>query len=89
MHINKGYIVPVILILLLLVLAGFFIFTQEVVESPVVEVGKPILSEEIDNVTSTEDSFIGTSTGEIINEEISTSSATTTVFSSGLQNENE
>jgi hypothetical protein len=37
MNTSKGYIVPVILVVLLLAIAGVFIFTQTPVESPVVD----------------------------------------------------
>jgi hypothetical protein len=34
MHSSKGYIVPIVLVLVLLTAAGFLIFTQKPVESP-------------------------------------------------------
>jgi membrane-bound inhibitor of C-type lysozyme len=34
MHSNKGYIVPIVLVLILLIVAGFLIFSQKPVESP-------------------------------------------------------
>lgn len=88
MYINKGYIVPVILILLLL-LAGFFIFTQQIVENPTIEIEKPIIPEDIKIATSTLESLAGTSTEESDIEETIPFSTTTTASSSDLQTENE
>lgn len=52
METKKGYIIPIILIALLIILAGVFIFAQKQAESPVVEtpieapVRQEILTEE-------------------------------------------
>lgn len=37
MHTNKGYIIPLISVIILLILAGVFLFTGKKLESPVVE----------------------------------------------------
>lgn len=37
MHTNKGYILPVILVVILLIIGGIFIFNQKQVESPTLE----------------------------------------------------
>lgn len=88
MKTNKGYILPVILILLLLLLAGFFVFTQKVAESPVVEIEKPIIPENIKIATSTLESFASTSIEDLESEEISTSSVDVSTTSSHVQIEN-
>lgn len=89
MHINKGYILPVILIFLLLLLAGFFIVTQQIVEGPAIEIEKPIIPEDIKISTSTLESLSGTSTQESNTEEATPSSTTTTASSSDSLIENE
>jgi len=90
MHINKGYILPIILIFLLLLLAGFFIFTQQVVESPVVDVKIPIIPEDIQISTSTLNSLNETNTESLGSEETaSIVSTTTSATSSDTQIEDE
>jgi flagellar basal body-associated protein FliL len=37
MHTNKGYIIPLISVIILLILAGVFLFTGKKLDSPVVE----------------------------------------------------
>lgn len=77
MNTAKGYIVPVILIFLLLILAGFFVF-QETAESPVVEIEIPVIPQNIQISTSTIDSLNATTT-DILDEDESTLNSTTTI----------
>ncbi len=77
MHINKGYIAPVILILLLLSLATVLVFTQKTAESPIVE-KTPILREDIKKSTSTSDIKIDNEYVGIKEDNSTTTNSTTT-----------
>jgi hypothetical protein len=70
---NKGYIVPAILIVLLLILAGFFVFTP--VQSPVIPQNESVKATTTPVVKDTDESIeeIASSTEESILEEVSTS----------------
>jgi hypothetical protein len=84
MHSSKGYIVPVVLILILLIVAGFFIFTQKPIESPALET-LPIL------VATTTPSIVSTSTPESEQEDdvSATTTSSTTVDVSFKKESNE
>lgn len=77
MQINKGYIAPVILILLLLVLAGVLVFTQKTAESPIVN-SAPVLKEEPKKSTSTSNIKIDNEYVGIKEDKPTTTNSTTT-----------
>ena len=78
MHSSKGYIVPIVLILILLIVAGFFIFTQKPVESPTLDT-LPVLVA----TTTPSTSDLNTDDKNNLEEDtIATTTATTTVSSS-------
>lgn len=80
MYTKKGYIVPIILIILLLVLAGFFVFTSKPVESPVEEaqpVDIPNIKEPINVSTTTEEEDLqGEDFATTTDNELSTTTTT-------------
>lgn len=63
MKTQNGYIVPVILVVLLLVLAGFFLFSGKYAESPTIE--SPVAT----STPSATTSPVSTSTADLSDEE--------------------
>lgn len=63
MHTNKGYIVPVIFVIILLTVAGIFIFSQKV-ESPIVE------QTQVATTTSQNEQTVATTTEETGRQEV-------------------
>lgn len=76
MKTQKGYILPIILIVLLLGLAGFFLFTSQPVESPVVE-DTPVMATTTTTTTSISNDINNEDIGG--EEIVSTSTASTTI----------
>jgi hypothetical protein len=83
MHINKGYVAPIILILVLLLLAGFFLFmenpSQEQNTPPILDLNSiqnpmPTPVEDEENATTTED--VEEDTASSTDEDVATSTQT-------------
>lgn len=72
---NKGYIIPIVLIVLLLVLAGFFVMTptqnQKITETtpPKATTTVPILEEDIEDVTDVPATTTETDSNEVTPQE--------------------